>query len=145
MCIKIIAALYCLTTSNILESKVNELISFTILAPFCNASLATFDFDVSIEINDSGFNLMISSITGITLLISSSSLIGSAPGLVDSPPTSRISAPLSNNLIPCSTAFSFLKYFPPSENESGVTFRIPTVYARSKEKLFFPIWIERLS
>ena len=50
---------------------------------------------------------------------------GSAPGRVDSPPTSRMSAPSAASSRPCSTAASASRNSPPSENESGVTLTTP--------------------
>src|SRR3954452_6702960 len=62
------------------------------------------------------------SITGITRSISSRTLTGSAPGRVDSPPMSTMSAPSS---FAWRTAASTSRYIPPSEKESGVTFTTP--------------------
>ena len=68
--------------------------------------------------------------TGITLSSSISSLTRSAPGLVDSPPISIMSAPSAINLRPCVIASAFDKYLPPSANESGVIFKIPITKVR---------------
>jgi len=57
---------------------------------------------------------LISFITGITRLSSSSTDIGSELGLVDSPPTSIISAPSEISVSACLTALSKEKYLPPS-------------------------------
>src|SRR5699024_4633174 len=67
------------------------------------------------------------SITGITLFISSSALIGSWSGRVDSPPISIMSAPSSTICLACATAVSIVLYLPPSEKESGVAFRMPII------------------
>ena len=67
------------------------------------------------------------SITGTTRRSSSSSATGSAPGRVDSPPTSRMSAPSAASRSPCSTAASASRNSPPSENESGVTLTTPMI------------------
>jgi len=48
-------------------------------------------------------------------------------GLVDSPPISIIFAPFSTIANACSTAAFLSKYWPPSEKESGVTFKIPMI------------------
>ncbi len=68
----------------------------------------------------------------------SSSSIGtaSAPGRVDSPPTSIIWAPSSTKRSAWATAASKPSCSPPSENESGVTFRMPIMTGVwvSKEK-----------
>ena len=65
------------------------------------------------------------SITGTTRLSSSSVPTGSAPGRVDSPPTSMSAAPCCARRNPCSTAAPTEKNRPPSEKESGVTFTTP--------------------
>ena len=57
--------------------------------------------------------------------ISSATEIFTCPGRVDSPPTSMISAPSLIISSVCFNAASRSPYFPPSEKESGVTFRIP--------------------
>src|SRR6202040_1668128 len=56
---------------------------------------------------------------------SSFSLIGEAPGRVDSPPTSIMSQPCAAIFLACDRAVSAVIYRPPSENESGVKLRIP--------------------
>src|SRR4051794_28206866 len=71
------------------------------------------------------------STTGITRRSSSSAGTGAAPGRVDSPPTSRRSAPCPASSIPCATAASGSRKRPPSENESGVTLTIPMTAARA--------------
>ena len=58
----------------------------------------------------------------------SSSFTGLECGLVDSAPISIISAPSSIIRKRCSFAFSKSLYKPPSEKESGVTFKIPTIF-----------------
>src|SRR5688572_9363347 len=65
------------------------------------------------------------SITGITRSSSSRSETGSAPGRVDSPPTSSRSAPSNASRSPWLTAASRSRKAPPSENESGVTLTTP--------------------
>ncbi len=70
-------------------------------------------------------------ITGITRRSSSSRPTGCAPGRVDSPPTSMMAAPSSAICTPRSTAASSRTNFPPSENESGVTFSTPMTTACS--------------
>ena len=52
-------------------------------------------------------------------------LAGRAPGRVDSPPTSMMSAPCSAISTACRTASSRLANCPPSEKLSGVTLRMP--------------------
>ena len=48
-----------------------------------------------------------------------------APGRVDSPPTSMMSAPAWISARPRAIASSAATYLPPSENESGVTLTTP--------------------
>src|SRR5690606_8841424 len=66
-----------------------------------------------------------SRITGSTRAISVSASTRSAPGRVDSPPTSTRSAPCSRMRTACATAASRSAYRPPSEYESGVTLSTP--------------------
>src|SRR6266511_1931003 len=70
--------------------------------------------------------------TGNTLRSSSSTGTRSAPGRVDSPPTSRMSAPSASSRSPCAIASSAAKKAPPSENESGVTLITPMTRHRSR-------------
>src|SRR4051794_21552099 len=97
--------------------------SLTISAPASRAAAATWALEVSTlrrpPAPDSPW------MTGTPRLSSSSGETGSAPGRVDSPPTSRISAPASASSRPCATAASGSRYSPPSENESGVTLTTP--------------------
>ena len=73
--------------------------------------------------------------TGSVLRSSSSAGTGCDPGRVDSPPTSMRSAPSAASRKPCSIAASGAAYFPPSENESGVTFRIAITRTRPSGSL----------
>src|SRR5687767_1386119 len=68
---------------------------------------------------------------GINRRRSSASSIGTAPGFVDSAPMSSTSAPCSTMLSACATAASGFTYRPPSEKESGVTFKTPIMCTRS--------------
>ena len=89
----------------------------------------------------SKFSFIIS-ITGTTRSISSCMVICTCPGRVDSPPTSIIPAPSSIISATCCFAFSKLFHLPPSEKESGVTFKIPIMlqsFSTSKKR--FPIFI----
>ncbi|CAB4341785.1 unannotated protein [freshwater metagenome] len=94
------------------------------MAPAAIAALATSARVVSTLTTAPSFTNSV--ITGITLFNSSSSLTRSAPGRVDSPPTSIMSAPSEINLRPWFTASLGSKNLPPSANESGVTFKIPS-------------------
>ena len=64
-------------------------------------------------------------ITGTTRDSSSSTSGRVAPGRVDSPPMSRMSAPSASSSAPCAIAVSAVSHRPPSEKESGVTFTTP--------------------
>ena len=89
---------------NYLKSRNSKLISFKIIAPASKALSITEEWRVSTEIIAP--NLANSVITGTTRRISSSGLTGIAPGRVDSPPKSSISAPSLRNFFPCSIACS---------------------------------------
>ena len=69
-------------------------------------------------------------ITGITRSRSVSSLTRSAPGRVDSPPTSITSTPSAIISFARFIADSKSKCRPPSAKESGVTFNIPITRVR---------------
>ena len=103
--------------------------SFTIPAPAATAAVATAALVVSTEITAFVFAAS-PRMTGITRRISSSTGTGMEPGRVDSPPTSRIAAPSASISNPRATASSTDRYAPPSEKESGVTFRIPMTRGR---------------
>src|SRR5436309_4666624 len=68
--------------------------------------------------------------TGSTRRSSSSTGTSAAPGRVLSPPTSTTSAPSAARAKPWPTAASGSSQRPPSENESGVTFRTPMTSGR---------------
>ena len=101
----------------------NAATSFHIEAPTRAAASATCGFIVSIEIG-ALLRARIAAITGTTRAISSSAETGAAPGRVDSPPTSMMSAPASSIARACGVAAPSIQR-PPSENESGVTFSTP--------------------
>ena len=65
------------------------------------------------------------SMTGMMRRCSSAAETGSAPGRVDSPPTSMIAAPSVIIRLAWASATSSLSNSPPSEKLSGVTFKIP--------------------
>ena len=86
------------TSAAIAGSPRRAVTSLTIVAPASSAAAATAAFDVSI---DSRAPAPASpSSTGTTRRSSSASVTGSAPGRVDSPPTSRIAAPCCDELAP---------------------------------------------
>src|ERR687892_304195 len=101
--------------------------SLTTTAPASRAARATSGLRVSIEIGTSTLATSAAKrlITGRTRLSSSSTVTWSDPGRVDSPPTSTMAAPSSAIATPCPTAASWSRNRPPSEKESGVTFRTP--------------------
>ena len=68
----------------------------------------------------------------MTRAISASGGTGSAPGRVDSPPISRISAPACSMAWPAAIAASASKCRPPSEKLSGVMFRMPITSGRAE-------------
>src|SRR4249919_1454093 len=105
--------------------------SLTISAPTPIAASATAAFDVSIETVCP--IAARSPTTGCVLFSSSSMLTGSAPGRVDSPPTSRITAPSLTSCSPCAIAASGSRKSPPSENESGVTLTTPMSFGFMSE------------
>ena len=92
---------------------------------------ATAALVVSIDIG-TGHCGASSSRTGTIRRNSSSAEIGACPGRVDSPPRSMTSAPSSTMANACATACAGSAYRPPSENESGVTFRMPITSVRSR-------------
>lgn len=103
----------------------------TTSAPASRTRRATSTRRVSTEIGIAALAARIPSTTGRTRESSSSAVTSPAPspyaaprGLVDSPPTSRIAAPAPAKRSPASTAARGVPRRPPSEKESGVTFRI---------------------
>src|SRR6267143_314064 len=129
MCMSTIAAFRFAASGKIFLSPRPAVTSLMIDAPASSAALATSDFEVSIEM---GMSILARSfsITGIARFNSSFTEIGSAPGRVDSPPTSILSAPSVAISIPPATAASVAKNSPPSEKESGVTLSTPIVIPR---------------
>ncbi len=88
----------------------------------------TLDKVVSILISISSSAIsLIDFIVSATRKICSSAFTRSEPGLVDSPPTSIISAPSYIISRACFTAGVVSLNFPPSEKLSGVTFKIPII------------------
>src|SRR5438067_528880 len=129
MCMSTIAAFRLAASGNIFSSPRPAVTSLMIDAPASSAALATSDLDVSIE-TEMSILARSSSITGSTRFNSSFADTGSAPGRVDSPPMSIMSAPSDAISIPPATAASVAKNSPPSENESGVTLRTPMIIPR---------------
>src|ERR1700722_17283423 len=96
-------------------------------APACTAASATTSLVVSIDTLTWPAS---ASITGITRRSSSAVETGSAPGRVDSPPTSTMSAPSSTISCALMIARSLSNHLPPSENASGGTLMIPITNGR---------------
>ena len=107
--------------------------SFKISAPAAAASRITSGLLVSTDtISPSRASVFT---TGITRASSSSSETSAAPGRVDSPPTSMMSAPSAASFLPQATAASVVACSPPSEKESGVTFTIPMMRGRVRSSV----------
>src|SRR6202789_3631617 len=66
--------------------------------------------------------------TGASRAISTSGATVFASGLDDAAPRSRTSAPPSISARACASAAPGARYFPPSENESSVMFRMPRIF-----------------
>ena len=82
--------------------------------------------------------LLLVALVALAAATSASAETSSAPGRVDSPPTSMICAPSAAIRLPCSTAFAVVKNSPPSEKESGVTFSTPMIIERSERSIVRP-------
>ena len=144
MCISTMATFRFAASGNIFSSPRPAVTSLIMDAPASSATAATSDFEVSIEIGTS-ILARNSSTTGITRFNSSFSDTGSAPGRVDSPPTSIMSAPSCAIRIPRATAASVPKNSPASENESGVMLSTPMIIPRlERSTIVSPIFQTRL-
>jgi hypothetical protein len=106
------------------------LTSLTISAPASTAMRAVSAWYVSMDRIAPVRAARIARSTGITRACSSAAVMGVAFGRVDSPPRSRRSAPSSSICSACATAGSRSMNLPPSENESGVTLRMPMMRVR---------------
>ena len=93
------------------------------------AARATSAFRVSTEIGPTPRSTSPAT-TGTTRAISSFTGTGAAPGRVDSPPMSMISAPLAAIAAPSAMAFAGSSRRPPSKKESGVTLTMPMINVR---------------
>ena len=127
MCIRQHSAPLLTSSSTIAGSPRSALTSLTSPAPAAIAARATAALVVSIETSGRvGQSLAaMPSSTGSTRRSSSSATTGCAPGRVDSPPMSRMSAPSATSSRACAIAARGSRNAPPSENESGVTFTTP--------------------
>ena len=103
--------------------------SLMIVAPAATAASAVSALRVSMETRPCAAR---ASMTGRTRRCSSAVSTGSAPGRVDSPPTSTMAAPAANRSRPWATARAWSNHRPPSEKESGVTLTTPMTCAFTK-------------
>ena len=123
MCMRTRPAPRSATSAAISGSPRSAVTSLTIVAPASSAASATAAFEVSTEIVDpEPGQPRHHRLDPAQLLLDRDR---AAPGRVDSPPTSRMSAPCAASSRPCEIAASGSRYSPPSENESGVTFTTP--------------------
>ena len=129
MCITTTPQLWAAQTPAISGSASSPLTSLTMSAPATSAASATAALHVSMEISPS-HSARNAAITGTVRAVSSAAATGSAPGRVDSPPMSISSAPSAIIWRAWRSALAMSKCVPPSENESGVTFKIPITRAR---------------
>ncbi len=100
------------------------------VAPAPTAASATDALRVSTETRQWAAR---ASMTGTTRCRSSAASTASAPGRVDSPPTSITSAPAAIMLESVGEAAAGSNQRPPSENESGVTFRTPITKVTARD------------
>ena len=134
LCMTTTAAPLSATTPAIAGSFCNPQTSLTIETPAAMARRAISALYVSIE---TGAETAATSgpISGARRRHSSSSGTGVWPGRVDSAPTSITSAPSSTSLRACACAVSVDSKRPPSENESGVTLRMPMMTGLTPTRL----------
>jgi len=130
MCIRL-AARPSSATASTAPGRCKARTSLTSCAPASATARITSGWLVSTDIGTS-----VAAATALTVGIrrrsSSSSGTGVAPGRVDSPPISISAAPSATICSACATALPGSVKSPPSENESGVTLRIPITRGRSK-------------
>src|SRR5213594_230934 len=107
--------------------------SFTTSAPSSSARRAIAALEVSTEIG-TRTAARTARRTGRRRRRSSSAATGRAPGRVDSAPTSSIAAPSATISAAAAAARPGSRWRPPSENESGVAFRMPTSATRSRTR-----------
>src|SRR5690606_264839 len=107
--------------------------SLIIPAPASTVARITSGLEVSMLIG-TDVSRASRSTSGRTRRSSSAASTSAAPGRVDSPPTSRMSAPCSSSVIAWAKAASASSWAPPSENESGVTLTMPITRGRSSTR-----------
>src|SRR6478736_4933419 len=130
MCIRQTAAVESATASTA-PGACSASTSLTSPAPAAMAARITAGFMVSMETSTS-HSRRSASITGSTRSSSCCSGTGSAPGRVDSPPTSMIDAPAATMARACTSAVAALACRPPSEKEFGVTLSTPMTTGRDR-------------
>ena len=112
--------------------------SLIIEAPLSRTHRATSALYVSTEIGSDTLEAKRVT-TGNKRLNSSLAVNGVAPGLVDSPPISMMSAPSDSSCKAPASARSGSRWIPPSANESGVTFKMPMTRVRSPSLRTLPL------
>ncbi len=117
------------TTLVIAGSAIPPDTSLTRTAPASSAAAATDALVVSTE--QSMPSAASAAITGTTRSRSVPASMRWAPGRVDSPPTSTMTAPSATSCRPRAIAASVSSQRPPSENESGVTLTTPMIHGRA--------------
>ena len=123
MCMRQTPQLGCAATSSSAPGARNALMSLTMSTPIASAARITSGLALSSETGQPSFSAPSS--TGSTRRSSSSTLTACAPGRLDSPPMSSMSAPSLSSCSQCASAECTSKCWPPSENESGVTLTMP--------------------
>mmetsp|Transcript_17375 Transcript_17375/g.58457 ORF Transcript_17375/g.58457 Transcript_17375/m.58457 type:complete len:264 (-) Transcript_17375:334-1125(-) len=113
------------TVGSISRSIAPPLTSLTTRAPSAASSAATAAQLVSTEIGARSGEARRACTTGAARRSSSSGETATAPGRVDTAPTSIMSAPAASSSRACAVAAAAESKRPPSENESGVTLRTP--------------------
>ena len=137
MCMRISPARASATIFPIPGSPERAVTSLMMSTPSPRQASATAALEVSTEMGAS-VRALSALITGKTRRSSSSAETGSAPGRVDSPPTSSSKAPSSRSFSPCSQAACGSRKTPPSEKESGVTLTIPMTPPRKERSILRP-------
>jgi hypothetical protein len=109
VCIAMAAAPVWASSGSISASNRKALMSLTTVAPAASAASATAALVVSTEMG-TAVRAPSPRITGTTRAICSAGPTGALPGRVDSPPTSRMSAPSATKRRPCAMAASASRY-----------------------------------
>ena len=129
-----VADIECMITTRAGESRsastepacVRAVISLIVRTPMLRTRRMTSGLFVSTDTSTP--SAMSRSSTGVRRSISISAVTFSESGWDDSAPTSMMSAPSSRSRSACAQAASRSRYTPPSENESRVRLRMPTIF-----------------